>query len=178
MKSRYKISEQDSIYFITSTIVEWIPVFISREYFEIVISALKFCRTQKHLKLYAYVIVDNHIHLIVSGANLSATIQSLKRHTARQIIKLLQAQKKQSLLRQFAYFKKSYKTESAYQVWQEGFHPELIQNVPMLLQKLEYIHNNPLKRGYVERPEHWVYSSARNFILEDQSTIELDELPT
>jgi len=48
-------------------------------------------------------------------------------------------------------------------VWQEGAHPELIQNEAMMLQKIEYIHNNPVKRGYVDQAQHWRYSSARNY---------------
>jgi putative transposase len=171
------MTEENGIYFLTSTIVEWMPVFTSREYFEIVIDAFKFCRSHKNLKLYAYVILDNHFHLVVSGSNLSAIIQSLKRHTSKQIIQLLQTQNKKWLLSQLAFYKKKYKSESTHQVWQEGFHPELMQSEQMLLQKIKYIHHNPVKRGYVERPEYWLYSSARNFILEDHSLIELDALP-
>jgi hypothetical protein len=49
------------------------------------------------------------------------------------------------------------------QIWQEGVHPQLIQNEIMMRQKVEYIHNNPVKRGYVDDPLHWRYSSARNY---------------
>ena len=177
MRSRYKITDQNGIYFITSTIVEWIPVFTSKEYFEIIIEALKFCRNHKDLKLYAYVILDNHFHLIVFGPKLSRTIQSFKRHCSRQIIKLLEQRNKKWLLNQLAFYKKKHKTESDYQVWQEGYHPQLIRDENMLTQKIEYIHYNPVKRGYIERPEYWLYSSARNFVLDDHSIIELDPLP-
>lgn len=50
-----------------------------------------------------------------------------------------------------------------YQVWQEGSHPEEITTDEMMQQKVEYIHNNPVRRGYVEEPSHWRYSSARNY---------------
>ncbi len=56
-----------------------------------------------------------------------------------------------------------HKTKSEYQVWQEGSKPKQITTSKMMLQKLEYIHNNPVKRGYVEIPHHWLYSSARNY---------------
>ena len=46
----------------------------------------------------------------------------------------------------------------------------------MLRQKIEYIHDNPVRRGYVDAPEHWRYSSARNYVLGDQSVLEVDEL--
>ena len=101
---------------------------------------------------------------------------SLKRHTSRQIIQGLKTQRKEWLLNQLAFYKKKYKSESAYQVWQEGFHPELIQSDDMLIQKIEYIHYNPVKRGYVDEAEHWRYSSARNFVLNDHSVISLASL--
>ena len=51
-----------------------------------------------------------------------------------------------------------------YQFWQEGVHPEYIQNEDMMRQKVEYIHQNPVNRGYIDRPEQWRYSSARNYL--------------
>jgi len=165
------------MYFVTSTVVEWLPVFTSKPYFEIVIDAFKFCQVNKKLVLYAYVILENHFHLVVSGPKLSNVLQSLKRHTSRQIIQLLTTQGREHLLDQLVFYKKKYKRESTYQVWQEGFHPELIQSDAMLVQKIEYIHLNPVKRGYVDHAEHWRYSSARNFVLDDHSVIELAPLP-
>ena len=49
------------------------------------------------------------------------------------------------------------------EVWEEGSHPKQIDSDEMMLQKLEYTHNNPVKRGYVDEPVHWRYSSARNY---------------
>jgi hypothetical protein len=49
-------------------------------------------------------------------------------------------------------------------VWEEGNHPQIIETEAVLRQKVEYIHNNPVKRGYVDLPEHWRYSSARNYL--------------
>ncbi|MBM4067104.1 MAG: transposase, partial [Planctomycetes bacterium] len=70
-----------------------------------------------------------------------------------------------------------YETESDYQVWQEGIHPQLILNEEMLMQKIEYIHYNPVRHGLVDAPEHWRYSSSRNYLLNDHSVIPVDELP-
>ncbi len=86
MRSRYKIINEGQLYFITSTIIQWIPVFISEKYFDIIIDSLKFCRKEKGLKIYAYVLIDNHIHLMVSGEKLELIIQSFKRHTAKEIL--------------------------------------------------------------------------------------------
>ena len=43
-------------------------------------------------------------------------------------------------------------------------HPQLIESETVMRQKLDYIHQNPVKRGYVDLPEHWRYSSARNYL--------------
>ena len=174
MRSRYKIIDKDGIYFTTSTIVEWLPIFTSLPYFNIIIESLKHCMENKSLKLYAYVIMDNHFHLIVSAPELSKTLQDLKKFTAHQIIDILKKDNKQWLLNQFTFYKKRYKSKSKHQVWQEGSHPELLMSPDMFVQKAEYIHYNPVKRGLVDLPEHWRFSSARNYLLDDHSIIEVD----
>ncbi len=173
MRTRYKILDEAYPYFVTATIVEWIPVFTKERYFEIITSALKFCREKEKFKLHAFVILDNHLHLIISGENLSQGIKDFKSFTARKIIETAKADNQKWLLNQFAFFKKKHKTESEFQVWQEGVHPQMIQNEAMLTQKAEYIHENPVKRGLVKNPEHWIYSSASNYILES-GVLEID----
>jgi hypothetical protein len=66
-------------------------------------------------------------------------------------------------LRQLARAKLRHKVDREYQLWQEGSHPEQISDDEMMIQKLEYTHYNPVKRGYVDDPLHWRYSSARNY---------------
>jgi putative transposase len=164
MRTRYKIIEVDQIFFITSTIIEWIPIFTRKPYIDILINSLDFCRQNKGLKLYGYVIMDNHVHLVVSGDNLSNIIKDFKRHTAREIIKLAQKEDKNWLLNQFKFYRQKFKSASDYQVWQEGFHPQQIISEKMLHQKIEYIHNNPVRAGLVEKPQDWIYSSAKNYL--------------
>jgi putative transposase len=90
-----------------------------------------------------------------------AELPLFKSYTARQLIDHLKEFHAEWLLKQTAYFCKSHKHDREYQCWEEGSHPQLIQNEEMLRQKLDYIHFNPVKRGYVDKPEHWRYSSAR-----------------
>jgi REP element-mobilizing transposase RayT len=175
MRSRYKIYEPGQIYFITSTIVQWIPVFTRKAYIDILLDSLKFCRSNKGLKIFAYVILDNHLHLLVSGENLSNIIKDFKRHTAREILNLAQKEKKLWLLNQFKFYRLKHKTDSDYQVWQEGFHPKLITSEEMLQQKIEYIHDNPVRIGLVEKSEDWLYSSARNYF-ELEAVLDIDFL--
>jgi REP element-mobilizing transposase RayT len=170
------VREPGGIFFITSTIVEWVPVFTCKEHFEIIISSLSFCRKEKKLKLFAYVILENHLHAIVSSPNLPQTVQSFKSFTAKELLKSLRGKHMDYLLNQFAYFKAKYKETSDYQVWQEGYHPQQMFSEDVLFQKIEYIHYNPVRRGYVEKPEYWRFSSAKDFLTGEKGPIELDSL--
>lgn len=176
MRTRYKITDDQGLHFITSTIVEWIPVFTTKPYFDILVQSFAFCQQHKALRLFGFVILDNHFHAIVAGPNLTQTITGLKKFTAKKIIAQLQTDRKAWLLNQLAYFKKRHKTRSTYQVWQEGYHPQLVTSEEMFHQKMTYIHNNPVKRGLVSDPEHWIYSSARHYLVGDDRVIRLDSL--
>ncbi len=154
MRSRYQIINNSGVYFITSTIIEWIPVFTKREYFDIIVQSLSYCRQNKGLKLFAYVVMDNHVHFIASADKLSQIVKDFKSFTARGIIKTAKIGGRKWLLNQFEYYKKKYKNDSEYQVWQEGFHPQMIMEEEVFRQKVEYIHNKPVKRGFVDQAEH------------------------
>src|SRR5439155_26470032 len=108
--------------------------------------------------LFGYVVLENHLHLVASAPDLAGTMKSFKMFTARRIIELLEAHGANMLLRQLRSFKLGHKTRSEYQVWQEGSKPKQIDNHEMMRQKLEYLHNNPVERGYVDEPAHWRYS--------------------
>jgi len=160
MKSRYKIIDEEQLYFITSTVQKWIPVFTSEKYFEILMESFRYTQREKDLKIYSYVILDNHFHSIVSGNKLRQTIASIKSFTAKTIIDQLKTDNKDWLLNQLQFYKLKHKTQSDYQLWQEGFHPQVIYSEDVFRQKAEYIHYNPVKRGLVTEPEYWRYSSA------------------
>lgn len=76
---------------------------------------------------------------------------------------MLKRRNASSLLDQLHFFKDRHKTDRDFQLWQEGSHPQQITSDEMMRQKIEYIHCNPVKRGYVDDPVHWRYSSARNY---------------
>lgn len=162
-RSRYRIFEAEYPYFLTSTIVGWLPVFTRNEAAEIIFDAWRFAQRERDLQLFGYVILENHLHWIASAPELPRVVQAFKSYTAHQIVELLERRAAVTLLRQLRFNKLSHKTDSEYQVWQEGNHPEQIHNDEMMLQKLEYTHNNPLERGYVDDPTHWRRSSARNY---------------
>ena len=124
---------------------------------------LAILQQNSHYEIFGYVILENHLHLVARSEDLSRDIQRFKSYTAKEILAYLQAENATRLLRQLELFKHPHKTESTYQVWEEGSHPQIISSEAVLRQKLEYIHQNPVKRGYVDLAEHWRYSSARNY---------------
>jgi REP element-mobilizing transposase RayT len=118
---------------------------------------------EERMILYAYSIMENHMHLTSAAVDLSKQIGNFKSYTARKMIDFLSENKAYRLLDQLAWHKARHKQDRDHQLWQEGSHPELIQGEEMMRQKIDYIHNNPVKRGYVDLPTHWRYSSARNY---------------
>jgi putative transposase len=162
-RSRYKIYEPQKPHFLTCTIINWIPIFTRQDTVQIIINSLIYLQQERYFKVYGYVILENHLHLIAQTDNLAKEISNFKSYTAKMLIQYLQEKRVERILREFAFHKKQHKNDRNYQVWEEGSHPQLLQNLEMLRQKLEYIHFNPVKRGYVDEPTHWRYSSARNY---------------
>jgi len=129
---------------------------------KILLDSLRFLQNQDRLVLYGYVILENHCHLLAAGPDLGRAVASFKSFTATRIVKRLQ-ECHAPILDLLAFHKAQHKVDREHQVWQEGSHPEQTQGEAMMRQKLEYIHNNPVARGYVDDPVHWRYSSARNY---------------
>ena len=162
-RSRYHVLGTQP-HFLTCTLVNWMPLFGNMEIAQIIIDSLNFLQCQQRLTLYGYVIMENHLHLIAAAANLSKEIANFKSFTARSIIDLLEKNNASYVLNQLEFHKLKHKTKQDYQLWQEGFHPQAISNEEMFRQKLDYIHHNPVQRGYVDEPSHWRYSSYRNYL--------------
>lgn len=162
-RTRYKIYEEEQPHFLTMTIVDWIPLFTNPEIVTEVIESLRFVQREREVTLYAWVIMEHHLHLIATARTLGKTMKEFKSYTARTIIDDLKERGSKVWLKKLSWAKLAHKTKSDYQFWQEGSNPEEIINEEMLIQKIEYIHNNPVRRGYVDEPKCWRYSSARNY---------------
>jgi REP element-mobilizing transposase RayT len=162
-RSRYRIYEDYYPYFLTCTVVGWLPVFTRSDTVQILYDSWRFLHDQGRLVLYGYVILENHLHLIASSADLSKEIGDFKSFTARRLIDYLEVNNARTLLKLLHFLKARHKTDRMYQFWQEGSHPQQIQNDEIMRQKLDYIHRNPVERGYVEEAVHWRHSSARNY---------------
>ena len=176
---RFRIySNQTSYYFSTCTVVQWQCVFKEDKYFQIIIDSLKYCMGHKGLILIGYVIMLNHLHLLTSneeGASLSNIMRDFKRFTARRISEELEKDNERLLLYVFKKAAEGRKKKQNYKIWQDEFHPEAIYSEEWFTQKLDYIHYNPVKKGFVTRPEDWKYSSARNWSMDDNSIIPIDK---
>ena len=162
-RSRYRIHTLDAPHFLTCTVVGWLPLFARPAAPAVVLDALRFLQAEERLTLYAYVLMVNHLHLIAEADDLAREVAAFKSYTARRIIDCLTATGARPTLRQLARHKRRHKSDRTYQVWQEGSHPQQIQGRAMLQQKLDYVHMNPVRRGYVDDPTHWRYSSARSY---------------
>ena len=162
-RSRYKIYEPTHPHFITCTVLNWIPLFTRKESVDILLDSFRYLQITDNLIIYAYVILENHIHIIAQSDDIAKTMAKFKRHTARELLKLLQRENVKTILEQLAFYKKAHKSDRQYQVWQEGLQPKFIQTDAIMKSKINYIHQNPVKRGYVDEASHWRYSSARDY---------------
>ena len=161
-RSRYTITEPQQPHFVTLTVLHWIPVFTRPDTVGILLDSLRYL-SGDGLKVYAWVVLENHCHFVLQSKALDRDIARLKSWTAKRLIQYLADHNVRQILEQLAFYKKAYKEDRGYQFWQEGVHPELIQGQAMMRQKVEYIHQNPVKRGYVDEAVHWRYSSARDY---------------
>lgn len=160
--------EQDQLYFVTFQVVSWVDIFTRKIYRDIVIENLIFCQKNKALEIYGYVIMSNHIHLLLRSGKeeLSKTIKEFKSYTAKQILNAI-AQNGESrrdwMLSVFKQAAFMYKRNSVYQFWTHENHAEHIYSNKFIEQKLDYIHQNPVKAGIVLNEQDYVYSSATNY---------------
>ncbi len=145
--------------FFTATVKEWKPLLEPNKYKDIIIQSLQFLVADKRISLNAFVIMNNHLHLIwqaCNGHTLQKVQQSFMKFTA-QTIKFDLIKNNSKILGQY----KAGTADREYQFWKrrslgvELFSPKVFK------QKLEYIHNNPVKAGLCKFPEQYHYSSAK-----------------
>jgi putative transposase len=173
---KYKVyPETTPVCFITSTIVEWLDVFREERYFRLILDSLNFCRENKGLLLLGLVIMPNHIHLMVScrdGGDLAGIVRDFKRHSSTRIAEMLEQDKNGLWLHVFR--KAGEKQGCRIKVWKDDYRPVSIVSERWFRQKLNYMHANPVRKGFVLNPEDWKHSSARNWILDMHDVISLD----
>jgi REP element-mobilizing transposase RayT len=169
MSDKYKIHKKDGVYFVTLTIVSWIDVFTRPSHKRIIIDALEYCQENKGLEIYAWCLMTNHLHMICRATGmptLSDILRDFKKHTARELLSRIEEgteSRKRWILSEFEFAGRFLKRIEHYKVWQDGNHAEEIYSLDFLYQKLEYIHQNPVRQMIVVNPEDYLFSSARNY---------------
>ncbi|MBN2134676.1 MAG: transposase [Acidobacteria bacterium] len=78
-------------YFITLTILKWYYILDRHGRWNILLNSLKHCTKKKDIKIYAFVFMINHIHLIVQSPDVSGFLRDFKKHTSLEIMKNLRA---------------------------------------------------------------------------------------
>jgi putative transposase len=169
---RRRILDPFGLHFLTLTIVGWIDLFSNPSYKNIIIQNLRFCQEQKGLIVYAYVIMSNHLHLIVrvkesNQQGLGDVIRDFKKFTAKSIWKTIHdypESRRDWLSFVLKYYGKYHSTNKGFQIWIHGNHPVLLFSEKVIWQKIHYIHENPVRQGIVEYPSDYLFSSARNYM--------------
>jgi REP element-mobilizing transposase RayT len=163
-----KIDKQDAPYIMTFTIVDWLYALEDFKHKMIICDSLNYCIDKKKLRVYSYVIMDTHMHLLAaSGDNdLSGFVRDFKKHTANEIINsyLMKGDEtSKEILNRFEYAATKHSRNKKYQVWQHKSYPEEIDTPKFTLSKIRYIHNNPVDAGLVNRPQDYLFSSAVDY---------------
>jgi putative transposase len=157
------------MYFVTYATVGWVDVFTRDEYRNIILDSLRYCCANKGLEVYAWVVMTNHVHLIIgtSGENMEQILGNHKSYTAGILLAAITGNmhesRKEWMLSIFSEAGKANSNNLNYQFWQQHNKPVELYSIPVIKQKLDYIHNNPVRAGFVEHPEDWRYSSARDY---------------
>jgi len=169
MSTKYKFHNQDQLYFITFAVVNWIDLFIRNEYKQILLDSWHFCSEKKGLEIYGWCIMPSHVHMIIGSQQekMQDIVRDMKRHTSIELRKAIKAHPQESrrewMLAMMEQAGKANGNNMGFQLWRQDNHPIELSTQAILHQKLDYIHNNPVEAGFVEKPEDYLYSSARSY---------------
>jgi REP element-mobilizing transposase RayT len=165
---RYRITSDAAVYFVTYSVVDWLPVFVSKNTCGIITDSLNFCHARKGLGINAYVIMPTHMHAIVFDREfdvkrLQQTLTDFRKFTGRTLCDFFESR----MPRCFAgTFRATSAEDRERRFWQPSRHPEAIEFEKFWQQKLDYTHENPCRKGLVRRAANWRYSSAAYYLSE------------
>lgn len=170
LSTKYKFLDPSGTYFVTFTVVEWVDVFTRELYRKIIIESLSHCIKNKGMILHAWCLMTNHVHLIFSAeipGSHSSILRDLKKFTSKEIIQAIECNPKESrkkwMLPIFIKYTSKKNNTLSHQFWQYENHPIEIYSPRIIQRKLNYLHQNPVVAGFVEKAEHYIYSSARDY---------------
>lgn len=168
MSDKYKATDTNKAYFITTTVVDWIDLFTRKSMKNILVDSLKYCQKNKGLMIYAWCLMPSHLHLICSSNShvpVSDIMRDFKKYTARELLKEIKEgpeSRREWLLERFSNACMHLKRSQQYK-GQNGYHAEELRSNDFIYQKLECVHNNPKSDGTVLLAEDYCYSSAPSY---------------
>lgn len=170
MSRNYKFHNPEGLYFVSFAVVFWLDVFNRDEYKDIIVESLQYCIQEKGMDLISWCIMTNHMHLIfrsLGEREPQFLLGDFKRFTSKAVVKAIQNNPKDNrrefLLEQFKRAGLKASNVKNYQFWRHDNQPIELWSNKVIQQKINYIHNNPVKAGLVAKAEEYVYSSARDY---------------
>lgn len=158
------------VYFVTDTVVDWVDIFSRPDYKHIVLDSLKYCQKEKGLIIYAWVLMTNHLHMIIGTNSVNKVgdiTRDYKKFISKEVIRTLESDilesRRKWMLNRFEYAGRYDKKIKDYRFWQEGNNVQEIFLQDFFYQKLNYIHQNPVRAEFVNNPEDYRYSSAIDY---------------
>lgn len=164
MSRKYKIRDQEDLQFLTYTVVGWVDALSRPHYKDIIVESLAHCQREKGLRLFAWCIMSNHVHLIAraaTGLKLEDIMRDHKKFTAKAVVKAIGANTQES--RREWMMPLLMKPDGSVHFWQHDIHPIWLRSPDVVLTNLNYIHMNPVKDGLVDEPHDYRYSSAKAY---------------
>jgi putative transposase len=150
-----RFQESQQSHFITFSCHRRQPLFAAAETYDLFVSCLEVMRRRFDLNVYGYVVMPEHVHLLLSEpaeGKLSDAIHFLKLSFAKRV-------------RSPAH---------AGGFWQKRYYDRNVRNYREFTTKLRYLHRNPVKRRLVESPEEWKWSSYRHYALREKGVVEIE----
>lgn len=173
---RYRITDEAGVYFVTYSVVEWLPVFISEAACRIVTDSFQFCCQHKSLRVNAYVIMPTHLHAIVFDASgiskqLNQTLIDFRKFTGRKLTDLCLSKMPACF---GATLESAAPDDREHRFWQQSRHPIALESEAFWRQKLDYLHENPCRKGLVRRASDWRFSSAAWYVTDMVSPCDVE----
>lgn len=165
MSRKYKFHDPEGLYFVSFAVQEWIDLFTRNEYKDLLLENLKHCQQSKGLEIFAWCIMTNHVHLVIRSKGLQSLpdiLRDFKSFSTKCLIRAIKEHPKESR-REWLLEKFWNKSENGYRLWRGDNRPIELWSNPVIDQKINYVHMNPVKAGIVFHPEDYVYSSARDY---------------
>jgi REP element-mobilizing transposase RayT len=167
----------DHLYFVTTSAVQQRHLFRRDVVKRLIVDSLDCMRLRERFELYAFVIMPNHVHLIIQcrpDDPLADVLRDFKKHMADRLIRHYQAECNQAAL-SFLASAVTQPGKQRHKVWEDGYNAKDVFSPEFLRQKMTYIHNNPCQAHWnlVEHPEDYIWSSARFYLLRESVIIPL-----